>query len=728
MQSARKQDAWAWPLAIAVITAFVYGRVLHQDFVHWDDKAHIFGNPNLHIIDAPHLLKFWTAPYEHLYIPLSYMAFAGLAALSRMPHRDLAVTQIATLYNPHVFHTANLTLHVINTLLVFAILRLLTRPADTANRRQYNLPAAVGALLFALHPLQVESVAWISELRGLLSNFFTLGAICLYIDAHGDGSTAIVRRPGYWTALILTIAALLCKPSAVVLPLLLFIIDRWLLGRSTRESAIAVLPWVIIAVPFVVITHNVQPVSAEGMGAVQWYQRPLIAADALAFYLGKLFAPIGLTIEYGRTPASVLTHSWGKLTWLAPAAVAALGFVGRRRYPWLVAGALISVCVLLPVLGLVPFAYQHYSTVADRYVYLAMLGPALIVARLIAEIDFLSTVKGRVAIGVASVALAACAGLTFQQVRHWDNSSSLFRYAVRMNPTSYGLRTNYGISLDDNGKFDAAIDQYTAAVQLDPDEPEAYQSMGMSLLHEGKDKDAESWFRKELAIDSTVSAAHGALGIALMNQGRPQDALPELETASAMSPDEPEDHTHYAYALMAVNRTDDATAEFQKALALDSSNVGALVGLAQLQLAAGQLDQAEANAGRAADLSPNDPQAAAGYAGVLQKEGKTDQAITVYRHAIMLDPKSDALEFSLGSAYFGEKDLPDAIKHLQRAVQLGPTAFHHDRLGVAYATAGNLATAKSEFEAAVKIDPSSAEAQRHLSMISTEMTKLGTSR
>jgi protein O-mannosyl-transferase len=686
--------------------------VTGQDFVHWDDKGHVFGNPYLYHIDKTNLLHFWQAPYEHLYIPLSYMAFALLCVIARMPQHDASVTVVGTLLNPHVFHIANLILHLGNALLVFAILhRLILKMAPSVTS---PYPALFGALIFAVHPLQVESVAWISELRGQLSSIFCLGTIYTYISAVNRSDTAPWKLGRYWLGLLLTILGLLCKPSIVTVGLLLVIIDRYLLGRSWRASIMTASPWLMLAVPFTLLTQHAQPVSVEGGTGALW-QRPFIAGDALAFYLAKLFVPVNLAIDYGRRPAYILQHSWAYVTWLVPAAVALVIFLFRKRWPWLVAGGLLSLGVLLPILGLVPFAYQNYSTVADRYVYLAMLGPAVIAAMALAKAIEHGVVKP--AFSTAAIVVAVLVVLTTCQIRYWDNSATLFAHAIKINPNGYGLRTNYGISLDDLGRSAEAVAQYQAAIKIDPEMPDAWQDMGISLQQQGKNDEAMACFQQVIKYNPDDELGHAGAGLTLLAEGKPAEALPELDTAANLNPSDAQNLAHYAAALQQLGRADEATAKYRQALSIDPANVAALTGLASLGSNAGRLDDAEAECRRAIEVSPKDPRAHAALGDILEKKGDFNDAIAQYRQAIQFDPNADALHFMLGSALFKSGDHAGAIPELQEAARLGPTPYHHDELGVAYATIGNMAAAKQEFEAALSIDPQFPPALQHITLL-----------
>ncbi len=523
-------------LTVLVCVVLAYGRTLGQDFVDWDDPVHVLRNPYLDPPTAVHLQYFWTHSYEKLYIPLSYMVFAGLTMLARPGDRQQSFSHEDTLLDPHVFHAANLGLHAVNALLVFFLLRrLLGLPGLSHFDRERPLEpfALAGTLLFALHPVQVESVAWISELRGLLSALFTLASILLFLRADQS-----FRSASYWVSILFGACALLSKPSAVVLPLFLIVLDRWCVGRSWRTCLLAVLPWVVIDIPFVLLTRSIQQVSAAM--TAPWWGRFFIAGDSLEFYLGKLLAPVSLNIDYGRKPATVLANRSAYVEWLVPAAVAFLVSLAARRphhaRPWVAAGALLSLAAVLPVLGLTPFAYQEHSTVADRYLYLAMLGPAFLLA---AGLFHVPARWLAVALGTTAAGLAALWFLTATQVKHWDNSLSLYSYAVTENPNSAGLRINYGVTLDQAGHPSEAIQQWGMAIKIDPAYPRlsiVYVDIGIALTQEGDRADGMTAFQKAVAAEPGYALAHQDLGQAYLEEGDLTHAVDEFQTALRLEP------------------------------------------------------------------------------------------------------------------------------------------------------------------------------------------------
>lgn len=564
---------------LAVVTVSIFARTLGMDFVHWDDDIHVYDNPHLLPLSAANTGYFWTHAYEKLYIPISYGVYALLASAARMPQPDPQVTVIGGVFNPHVFHAANVVLHTLNALLVFAILRRITqRPA----------PSLIGALLFAVHPLQVESVAWVSEMRGVLCGFLSLAALYTYIIAVAPGDASVVavfRRREYWAAFILFAMALLSKPAAVTLPLGMLIVDHWALrpGRSRPQplthAVIAAAPMLIAALPLIPITHSVQPIPESS--AWPLWSRPVVALDALAFYLGKLLLPIGLTLDYGRKPLVVIGHWWGYVTWLAPAAAGIVVYRLRRRYPNLVAASLFSVVMLLPVLGLVPFIYQQFSTVSDRYMYLAMFGPALAVATLL-SCD-MPKVWARIAIAASAIALTAFAGLSVVQEAVWSNTLTLLGHAVAMNPQSYNIRTQYGLAIGDTGDVEGSIEQFQLALQTNPNWPPAHANLGRAFVQEGFLDQAIEQFQDAVNLEPNVALTRHDLAVSLRRSGRMAEAAVQFDAVVKIIPGSANDHDLYGLTLMDLGRYGDAAREFSAALSLNPGLVDARQGLAAAQ-------------------------------------------------------------------------------------------------------------------------------------------------
>jgi len=504
-------------VALALVTLLVMGRVAGQDFVLWDDNINIYRNPLLNPPSWEHLGRLWAGQGFFQYVPVTETAWSVLAVLG---HLDAPIAGLASgaLLDPHVFHTANLVFHVVNVLLVLWILRGLV---------VHDLAAATGALLFAIHPLQVESVAWASELRGVLAASFGLLALALYLRVAREGGRVL-----YGLCLVLMAAAMLSKPSAASIPLVMIVIDLLVLRRPWRQVARMAGPILLLTLPLLLLPAGTQPLDRP-FSPHPW-ERPLIAGDTLAFYLYKLAVPVNLAIDYGRSPARVLGSWWGWVTWTVPAAVAAIIWLLRRRAPWLVPAGLIGLAGVLPVLGLVTFAFQYYSTAADRYVYLAMLGPALAVAFAVAT---LSGPYRAAAPAVATALLVVLAGLSFWQVGFWDDTRSLMAHAAAVNPNSDLAFNNLGIVDAQQGRLRLARTELETSIRLNSRQYQAHSNLGNVRLLSGDTAGAIAEYRASIAIRADWDESHGNLGTALYQQRKYVEAEAEYRLALRLNPD-----------------------------------------------------------------------------------------------------------------------------------------------------------------------------------------------
>jgi protein O-mannosyl-transferase len=358
----------------------------------------------------------WRDPNAfNLYDPLVYTTWWLLAHAGKIQTPDALGATI----NPQVFHAANLIVHWLAACVVLEILTSIGLG---------GWPGFAGALLFAVHPLQTEAVAWAAGMKDLLGGFFALAAIWRYLAA---AKTRAARRNNLIVASVLCLAALLSKPSAVVVPLIVVSFDVILFRRPVRRNLPWIGLWVLMAAAAAAINVSIQPAGARLKPWPIW-SRPLIAGDALSFYLCKLVLPIHLSFDYGRTPLAMLNDPWLHTSlywsWIFPAIVAL--FVWWLRRPVVTVAALVFFLGVLPVLGLVPFAYQYFSTVADRYVYVPMLGVAMAAAWVLARVG------NRVVWCAAGAVIAVLMSLSFLQAGVWKDTDTLYARALSLNPTN----------------------------------------------------------------------------------------------------------------------------------------------------------------------------------------------------------------------------------------------------------------------------------------------------
>jgi Tfp pilus assembly protein PilF len=316
----------------------------------------------------------------------------------------------------------------------------------------------------------------------------------------------------YSLAFVAYLLALLAKPAAVTTPLIAGVLAGWALRRPFRETALRLAPWVALAVPLALVTRSAQPVSA-GLITPLW-TRPLIAGDALAFYLLKLLLPLELGVDYGRTPHYMLAHAWGYLTWIVPAVVVVAAWLGRGKRPLLWAAALVFVAAILPVSGIVPFGYQSYSTTADRYLYVALLGPALALAWV------LNRSRGFRALAAAGIYLALLGVLCSLQTLWWETDLSLWRRAAQVNPTSTVAHGNLGKMLLAQGRVEEAIPELEADLRLIPADAERHYNLAIALERLVRIREAVREYREAIRLDPDYIPPYNNLGVVYLRTRR----------------------------------------------------------------------------------------------------------------------------------------------------------------------------------------------------------------
>lgn len=567
-----------------------FGSVCGHEFTNWDDKLNVTYNAHLNPPTVNGLANFWQHAYKGEYIPLTYTVWWLLAHVAWVDTPDAAGIWL----NPYVFHTANLLLHLGVSLLVYQLLVLLTRRPWAA---------CAGALLFALHPIQTEAVAWVTGLKDLLAAFFSMLALWQYVLFAKTEKRERGHRWHYAAATAAMIAAMLAKPSAVTLPLIAATIDWLLLNRSWRRIAIAIWPWAVVSAVMVSIGIHSHPTLVD-VGGPLW-ARPLIAADSIAFYLGKVFWPAGLSAVYRHSTSDVLASRWLYVAWLVPAALAVMSWIFRKRAPWLAAAFIIFVAGVLPVLGLVGFEFERISTVADRYVYVAMLGPSIAVAMALRSMEphLSSRSWNWMAAGGAGMALVLAA-LSFRQARYWHDSRTLF----------------------------------THVLELDPRSDIAYSNLAADEIEYGKPVEAEADARKAIELNPDRVNNRITLGIALQRQGRYAEAGEEFRKAAVAHPDDPVALTLLATELQRSGFVDKAIAIFRGIVRFDPEDANAHYHLAVLLSQKHQVDEALAEAAEAVQINPSSAEYHNTYGKLLAMSGHQSEAEQQFSAARAIAP------------------------------------------------------------------------------------------
>lgn len=421
------------PALLVAVTLGVWWPVLRHGFVALDDQVVVFQNTRMLRLTVDSVCAYWTEPFIGLYAPLSYTLLSVVALFSVNPAGRWKDDE--SHFFPLPFHALDLALHCGCVVLVYLLLKALLERRWTA---------AAGALLFALHPVQVESVAWVAETSNLLCTLLCLGAICIFVTAAG-----VTARPRprdarglqllYFLAGEVFLLALVAKPLAVVTPLLATI-ALWMgrrqnprprapfsLSRPLTWPLAGLEAWYLAAIPFVIVARVAQPVSPQWVH-VDWRFRPFVAADAIAFYVGKALYPSRLLCDYDHSPARLYASGTWRWIWIPVLlAIGALALLAlRRRAPALVFGTAWFLGALSPVLGFAVFAYQHCSTTADRYLYLPLVGIALMGCALLNHL----TRDGRRRLAATLATVLILSGLAMRtrlQLPYWRNTYTLYQ-------------------------------------------------------------------------------------------------------------------------------------------------------------------------------------------------------------------------------------------------------------------------------------------------------------
>ena len=650
---------------VLFLTMIVFIPVCDHDFLGYDDGINVYDNEYVTTFSTDNLLHFWKEPHLKLYIPVTYSLWSLQAKVAHIFSED-----DETSLDPQVFHSTNLLFHLLNTTLLFFILQRLLGN---------SWAAAIGAVFFALHPVQVEKVAWVSGFRGLLSSFFALMALWLYLVYSKPRTRLIKTQHLYFLALISFLLAMLSKPSAVIVPLLIAIIARWHLHKKLPQIGRELFPWVVCALPIILVTKLAQPM-APYPGLITFCKRFLVAGDAISFYVYKLMLPIALGPDYGRTPEFVFTHDWIYITGVLPYLLAGAMFWYPKRPLLLVVS--LFVTALLPVLGLISFNFQQVSTVADRYLYLAMLGPAYGLGWLLTQYHDKIAFRVILALVITGIAIKS-----MNQVQYWQTPITVDLNAVQVNPNSWFFYNNLGRAYEAIGKSDKAIESYQKSAELKPGYEIPFINLGAHYKNQGLYPQAIDYFNKAIAARPSLASAYNDLGSIYSELHDFEKAKEHFLKSIAINPGYVNPYANLGILYSKMNDHEAALAAYQKAIEIKP--------LARVYI----------------------------NLGVLYKEtGKTEAAIGSFQKAIEIRPELDESYNNLGLLYSEMHRLDEAIVLFKQAIERdGNQPITFSNLGKAYLDLGNNKEATVALQRATEIDQNFAPAYQNLSLLYLKM-------
>ncbi len=634
---------WLGCLLLAVVALVAYQHVWHAGFI-WDDDAHVT-RPGLRSLHG--LWRIWFEPgATQQYYPVLYSAFW-------MEHRIWSDSAQG-------YHIANVLLHACAACLLFRVLWRLDVPG-----------AFLGALLFVVHPVCVESVAWISEQKNTLSAVFYLLAALSYIEYDRE------RRPGHYAVgLALFALALLSKSVAATLPAALLVVFWWKRGRlSWRGDVIPLAPWLALGSGAGCMTAWMERTHVGASGAAYALgisDRFLVAGRALWFYLWKLVRPVDLTFIYPRWTIEARDPFQYLYPATAIGALAALAMMrNRSRGPF--AAALLFAGTLFPALGFINLFPFIYSFVADHFQYMAAAVAMSAAAAALAVVARRLSRIGRLVSGIsAACAVAVLASLTWIQSSMYADADTLWRATLARNPAAWMAHNNLAADLLDRGHFDEAIAEARLAIASGPRNAEAYVTLGDALDQKKRPGDALAQYERALELEPTNAIAHNNLGSALLQAGRTDEAIDHYQRALWTKPDFAKAHANLADAFLRTGRLDESISEYARALEIDPSDARANANLGTALAQQGRMGEAIAHFRRALEISPRFAIAHTNLGNVLLQAGRRDEALAHYERALELDPDSSAAHNNVGYALLVSGRLEEAIAHFRSALALDP--------------------------------------------------------
>jgi len=599
----------AFIAAMVAATFLVYWPSLRGGFL-WDDDGHVTG-PALRSLDG--VRRIWTEPgATQQYYPVLHTAFW-------IEHRLWGDASAG-------YRLVNLLLHAASAVLIVRILRRL----DVAG-------AWLAAAVFVLHPVCVESVAWISEQKNTLSLFFYLAALLFYLGYDTGRS-----RRCYVVALCLFVLALGSKTVTATLPAALLVIFWWKRGRlGWRRDIVPLLPWFALSAVSGAFTAWMESnlIGASGTAfSFTFVQRGLIAGRALWFYLGKVLWPAELSFVYPRWHVEAAGPWWFLFPVGALAVFAVLWAIrGRTRAP--LAGGLFFAGSLFPALGFFNVYPFLFSFVADHFQYLACLGVIVpVTAGLTAANARLPLGWRRAGVCAAASGVVVLGALTWMQSRPYVDAGTLYLETLRRNPNCWMAAYNLGNLRLKQGNPAEAVVFFDRAIALRPDDSNAFTNRGAALRRLGRNKEAIASYVEALRRAPDSFSAHYDLGGALAEDGRWKDAVEQFEEASRIEPGHEGIHSNLAAALLRLNRPADAVPQFELALRQQSGDVAVLCNLGVALRDSGRPAEAVARFDQALRFQPNSAEVHYNLALALRQVGRTDEAREHYRTARQLKP------------------------------------------------------------------------------------------
>jgi protein O-mannosyl-transferase len=593
-------------LILVFIIFIAYLPTLYGGFV-WDDGNYIYGNHLLR--NAQGLWKIWFHPtsiaLESHYWPLVYTTYW-------LEYRVWNLVAFG-------YRLDNLILHIINTLLIWVILRRISVSY-----------AWIAAAIFGLHPVHVESVSWIIERKDVLSGMFYLLAFLSYLQFEKNGNWKI-----YTLGLFSFVCAMLSKSIVVSLPVALFLYLWWKNDSLNKKQWVSLIPFFVIALIMALVDMKYAHHQNPAKFGLSFIERCIIAGHGIWFYVGKLVWPTDIMAVYPLW--KINSHSLGQI--LFPGTLVLIIVILWLLRNRIGKGPLVAVVFFIatvgPTLGFIDFDYMVHSYVADRFQYLASIGLITLFVTCIGQILHPNQNILIAGTGVICILLGI---LTWRQTLTYKDTETLFRHNLALNPNSLAAHINLGNVFFDRGDYQDAKEQYYQVLKIRPDFAQAHNNLGNILEREGKLEQAIAELNLTLQLKPDYAEAYNNLGIVLELQGKMKEAVDDYNKALQLKPDYADPHNNLGNILAKQGKNQEAVEQYIEAL----------------------------------NIEPNYPEVCNNLAIVLAKQGKLNEAITQYLEALRLRPNFAMVHNNLGIALSQEGRLDEAIAHFKKALEIQP--------------------------------------------------------
>jgi protein O-mannosyl-transferase len=677
---------WLWGLILILSVILTYTPVWNAGFVY-DDGPLLTANPC--VVGPLGLKEIWTTSAADN-CPLLLTTFWVEHALWGL--------------EPLPYHLVTVLLHAACALLLWRVLRSLRVQG-----------AWLGAALWALHPVQVESVAWISEMKNTESGLFFLLSILFFVRRLRAKDLGGGTGGGGDYALILLFAALgmASKSSTVILPVVLCLCAWWMEGRWHWRNVARVLPIFLMAiVPSAVSiwTQGLQlATDTDPQWVRTWPERLVTAGDAVWFYLSKLLWPHPLIAIYPRW--QIDAGHWGSYLALL-AVIVVLCILWLKRELWSGAfffGFTYFVVALLPGLGLIDVYPFRFSLVFDHFQYLASIGPlALAGTGLVQFSNFIIPKKPWLQSSLCAGLLLILGITSWQRTLVYKSDEIFWTDTLAKNPDCWMGYNNLGNALFQKGQVDEALKQFQKALEINPKYVEARGNLAAALFQKGQVDDAVAQYKRTLEISPNYAPANYNLGLALFQEGQVGEAIAQYKRAVQINPYYPDAHNNLGNALLQKGQVDEALDQFKKALEINPNYVDAHNNLGNALLQKGQVDDAVGQYKKALEINPSYVNARYNLGSALFQKGQLDEAIAQFQKALEIKPDYVDAHYDLGNALFQKGQSDEAIDQFQKALNINPDYVDaRSNLGVALFRKGQLNEAVAQFQKTVETNPNS---------------------